>query len=212
VIFLRVEDGYYFSLRQINPIIGETTSKKISSMDFYAYRLMVRDTEQNHILNCRKLFDQFVIDMHAKIESERLLYIHLNQRKLKVDEIIHLRDAVANDGNVENLGALVILLATFTGSLRHMHEYTQDAMAYVRTYGRPDLFITFTWNPKRTEIKEMLTNGQLPSERHDLIARVFKQKQLKLIYVITKGHVFGVPDAGYTQLSGKSEDCHTPTI
>jgi hypothetical protein len=74
-----------------------------------------------------------------------------------------------------------------------MHEYMQDAMAYMRTHGRPDLFITFTCNPAWTEIKEMLTNGQSSSERHDLIARVFKQKLLKLIHVITKGHVFGVP-------------------
>jgi len=27
-----------------------------------------------------------------------------------------------------------------------MHEYVQDAMTYVRAYGRPDLFITFTCN------------------------------------------------------------------
>jgi hypothetical protein len=118
--------------------------------------------------------------MYAKIESERLLYIHLNQRKLRVDEYIHLRDAVENDGNIENVGVLIILPATFTGSPRHMHEQTQDTMTYMRTYERPDLFITFTCNPTWTKIKENLTNGQLPSEHHDLIARVFKQKQLKL--------------------------------
>jgi hypothetical protein len=101
---------------------------------------MVRDTEQNHILNCRQLFHQFIVDMYAKIESERLLYIRLNQCKLRVDEYIHLRDAVASDGNVENLGALVTLPATFTGRPRHMHEYTQDAMTYVRTDGRPDIY------------------------------------------------------------------------
>jgi hypothetical protein len=74
-----------------------------------------------------------------------------------------------------------------------MHKYTQDAMPYVRMYGRPDLFITFTCNPAWTEIKENHTNGQLPSECHDLIARVFKQKQSKLIDVITMDRVFGVP-------------------
>nr|XP_033797247.1 uncharacterized protein LOC117359137 [Geotrypetes seraphini] len=93
---------------------------------------------------------------------------------------------------VDDLGALVILPSSFTGSPRHMHEYTQDAMTYVRAYGRPDLFITFTCNPTWTEIKALLINGQLPSERHDLIARIFHQKQLKLIDVITKGHVFGM--------------------
>jgi hypothetical protein len=116
--------------------------------------------------------------MYAKIESEHFLYIRLNQRKPRVEEYIHLRDAVENDGNVENLGALLILSATFTGRPRHMHEYTQDSMTYVRTYGRPNLFITFTLNPVWTDIKENLSNGQLPTERHDLIARVFNQKQL----------------------------------
>jgi hypothetical protein len=125
---------------------------------------MVRDTEQNHILSCGRLFHQSIVDMYAKIKIGRLRYIRLNQRKLRAEEYIHLRDAVENDGKVENLGALVILPAMFTGSPRHMHKYTQVAMTYVRTYGRPDIFITFTCNPVWTDIKGTLTNGQLHSE------------------------------------------------
>jgi hypothetical protein len=106
----------------VNPITGETTGKRVWAMDFYAYRLMVLDTEQNHISNCRQLFHQFVVDMYAKIESERILFSRLNQRKLRVEEYIHLREAVTNDRNEETLGALVILPTTFTGSPRHMHE------------------------------------------------------------------------------------------
>lgn len=53
-----------------------------------------------------------------------------------------------------------------------MHEYTQDAMTYVRKYGRPDLFITFMCNPKWTEIEELLLPGQKSIDRHDIIARV----------------------------------------
>ncbi|KAH8267063.1 hypothetical protein KR044_003170 [Drosophila immigrans] len=34
-----------------------------------------------------------------------------------------------------------------------MHEYAQDAMTYVRNYGTPDLFSTFTCNPKWMEIE-----------------------------------------------------------
>jgi hypothetical protein len=72
-----------------------------------------------------------------------------------------------------------------------MHEYTQDAMTYVRNHGRPDLFITFTCNPKWKEIQEELMEGQAPSDRHDLLARVFRQKLIKLVNIITKSHVFG---------------------
>ncbi|XP_075451177.1 uncharacterized protein LOC142492419 [Ascaphus truei] len=129
--------------------------------------------------------------MYAKIESERLLYIRLHQKKLRVDQYIHLRDAVGNDGNVDNIGKMFILPATFTGSPRHMHEYAQDAMAYVRAYGRPDFFITFTCNPAWPEIKQELQDGQAHSDRHDLIARVFRQKLITLIHIITKTYIFG---------------------
>ena len=33
-----------------------------------------------------------------------------------------------------------------------MNEKTQDVMTYVRKYGRPDIFITFTCNPLWDEI------------------------------------------------------------
>ncbi|XP_075449145.1 uncharacterized protein LOC142490614 [Ascaphus truei] len=185
------DDGYHFNIMQVHPTSKANTNKTVSAMDFYAYRLMIRDASQNHILHCRQLFHQFIVDMYAKIESERLLYIRLHQKKLRVDQYIHLRDAVGNDGNVENIGKMFILPATFTGSPRHMHEYAQDAMAYVRAYGRPDFFITFTCNPAWPEIKQELQDGQAHSDRHDLIARVFRQKLITLIHIITKTYIFG---------------------
>ncbi|GFY76062.1 helitron_like_N domain-containing protein [Trichonephila inaurata madagascariensis] len=74
------------------------------------------------------------------IESERLRYIHCNQKKLRVEEYIHLRDAVVSEGNVSNVGQLIILPSSFTGRPRYMNECTQDAMTYVQNYGRPVTF------------------------------------------------------------------------
>ncbi|GFU40418.1 putative DNA helicase [Trichonephila clavipes] len=129
----------------------------------------------------------------AKIETERLLYIRLNQTELRSEQYIHLRDAIVNDGNVNpnELGRMAILPSTFTGSPRHMHEYAQDAITYVRAYGRPDLFVTFTCNPTWNEIKELLLVGQSSSDRHDITARVFKQKLKCLMDFFIKHHVFG---------------------
>ena len=45
---------------------------KNSASDFYAYRLMVRDDSFNSIHKHKSLFQQFVVDMYVKIESERL--------------------------------------------------------------------------------------------------------------------------------------------
>ena len=192
LIFWEGDDGYNFLIMQTDPTTGMPVDrKKVSAMDFYAYRIMARNRATNHILRCRQLFHQFIVDMYAKIESERLCFLRFNQKKLRADDYVHLKDAIANDGNADNVGKLVILPSTFTGSPRHMHEYTQDAMTYVRNYGRPDLFVTFTCNPKWQEVQEELFNGQTHSDRHDLLARVFKQKLIKLMNIVTKSHVFG---------------------
>ncbi|UYV74100.1 hypothetical protein LAZ67_11002115 [Cordylochernes scorpioides] len=193
ILFPRGEDGYHLELYQVHPISGAVTMKKVSCMNFYAYRIMIRAQESNHILKCRQLFQQFIVDMYAKVESERLNYIRFNQSKLRADQYIHLRDAIANEGAVAaaNIGQMVILPASYAGSPRHMHEYAQDAMTYVRTYGRPDLFLTFTCNPAWAEIKNLLLPGQQSSHRHDLTARVFKQKLKCFIDLIVKNHIYG---------------------
>ncbi|GBP40792.1 hypothetical protein EVAR_87053_1 [Eumeta japonica] len=94
--------------------------------------------------------------------SERLNFIKRNQKKLRAEDYIHLRDAVVNDGhlNASNIGQHVILPSSFTGSPRFMNEKSQDAMTYVRKFGRPDLFITFTCNPEWPEIKRSLISAK----------------------------------------------------
>ncbi|XP_039282843.1 uncharacterized protein LOC120351029 isoform X2 [Nilaparvata lugens] len=191
LIFWDGADGYHFNVKMINPVNGAEINKKCSSMNFYAYRLMIRMNEDNHILKFRQLFHQYLVDMYAKIETERLLFLRLNQTKLRSEEYIHLRDAVVNDGNTTNVGKLTILPSSFIGSPRHMQEYAQDAMSYVRHYGRPDLFITFTCNPVWDEIQQLLFPGQSHVDRHDIIARVFRQKLKSLMDFIVKLEVFG---------------------
>ena len=154
---------------------------------------MVRLSENNVILHFRQLFHQYLVDMYAKIEAERLRYITLNQQRLRADSYIHLRDALATDGNISanDLGQIVILPSSFINSPRYLAEYTQDAFCYVRNYGRPDLFITFTCNSNWTEIKNELFDHQTPIHRQDIIARVFRQKLSKLIQALKSGKLFG---------------------
>lgn len=160
-------------------------------MNYYAYRMMIRTHEENVILKCRRLFQQFAVDMYVKVETERLAFIRFNQAKLRSEDYIHLRDAIHSDGDVQNIGRLTILPSSYIGSPRHMHEYAQDAMTYVRNYGTPDLFITFTCNPKWTEIERELEPGQKPQDRHDIIATVFQQKLKVMMDVLTKYRIFG---------------------
>ena len=54
-----------------------------------------------------------------------------------------------------------------------MQQNYQDAMSIVRKFGKPDLFVTFTCNPKWREIFASLLYGQKPQDRPDIVARVF---------------------------------------
>lgn len=64
-------------------------TKKVNAMNFYADRMMVRENEEIHLLECCKLFHQFAVDMYAKIESDRSAYIRLNQSKLRSEAYIY---------------------------------------------------------------------------------------------------------------------------
>jgi len=103
-MFWQGEDGYHFELKQINPTSGLNTDKKVSAMDFYAYRIIIRKIPEHYLLRCNQLFNQFIVDMYAKIENERLRFIRFNQSKLKVDQYIHLKDAFENDRDLEDIG------------------------------------------------------------------------------------------------------------
>ena len=52
-----------------------------------------------------------------------------------------------------------------------MVQNYQDAMAICRSYGPPDMFITFTCNPKWQDIADALTFvlGQRPDARPDIV-------------------------------------------
>ena len=57
LIVLRGEDGYHFNVKQIQPETGAETNRKVTSKEFYAYRLMIRGNETyNHILNTHRLY------------------------------------------------------------------------------------------------------------------------------------------------------------
>ncbi|GBN44779.1 hypothetical protein AVEN_177839-1 [Araneus ventricosus] len=59
--------------------------------------------------------------------------------------------------------------AIFVGSPRHMQQNYQDAMAMVRKFGKPDLFLTFTCNPSWSEILNSMEGVQRPEDRPDII-------------------------------------------
>lgn len=60
-----------------------------------------------------------------------------------------------------------------------------DAMALVRVYGKPDLFITF--NVDCREARAEIEPGQKPYDRPDVLCRVFNQKRNEFLKDIKRG-------------------------
>ncbi|GJY99326.1 ATP-dependent DNA helicase PIF1-like protein [Tanacetum coccineum] len=132
------------------------------------------------------------------IEEQRLKWTRNNQDTLRVDLYHNVCDAVTRgDTNAAGLGQRIVLPETFVGGPRYMMQNYQDAMALCRTYGNPDLFITFTSNPKWPEISEMLAYipGQKAHDRPEIGTRVFKMKLTDLLHDLTKNQIFGATEA-----------------
>jgi hypothetical protein len=71
---------------------------------------------------------------------------------------------------------MVVLPTSFIGSPRHMNQFYQDSMAFVRKFGKPDLFITVTCNPNWLEILHELRRGEETNDRPDLTSKVLNMK------------------------------------
>jgi len=97
-----------------NQQTDEETNKKVSAMHYYSYRLMIRkNVKMSTIVS--SIYRRYV-GTYVKIETERLIYIRLNQTTLHSEEHIHLSDLIINDGNVNTnfLGRMSIFLALAT--------------------------------------------------------------------------------------------------
>ncbi|KAG2191417.1 hypothetical protein INT47_003108, partial [Mucor saturninus] len=167
------------------------TQKKVSLNQFYQHRLQVRPGET---MTCHfgRLFHLYIVDMYCKIEGRRLYYLRTNQSTLRSELYSGLADMqVGGDMSRESIGKRVILPSSHTGSPRALHQMQQDAMAVVRALGKPDLFVTITCNPNWKEITDELLPGEVPSDRPDLICRVFDLKLKEIFADIKDKMVFG---------------------
>ncbi|GJV81517.1 DNA helicase PIF1, ATP-dependent [Tanacetum coccineum] len=135
------------------------------------------------------LLQQYLVDAYTAVEEQQLKWTRNNQDTLRADLYHNLCDAVTRgDTNAEGLGKRIILPRTHVGSPRYMMQNYQDAMALCRAYGNPDLFITFTSNPKWPEIAEMLASfpGQISHDRPEIGTWLFKIKLTYLLEDLTK--------------------------
>jgi hypothetical protein len=140
-----------------------------------------------------RLFQEWLIDMFAKTEAQRLMWVRHHQKEIRADLYNGVRDAVEANDRVAGaeVGRKVILPSSFTGGNRHMVQLYQDAMAIVRKYGKPDLFITFTCNPGWPEITRELPEGLTSNDMTNIVNRVFRMKLKALLKDLVDNGIFG---------------------
>ena len=171
---------------------GVRRRARLTLNEFYAYRAAVRDNFSTIHLS-RLLFQQYLVDAFTKIEGNELTYIRTHQSELRVESYQGLMDHIGRRAQAENvnIGHVVILPSSFEGSERNMYQHYQDAMTIVTKYGKPDIFLTFTANPKWPEIVENLLPHQSASDRPDLVSRVFHLKLKALLHDLLQEDVLG---------------------
>ena len=132
------------------------------------------------------------MDTYVKIESSRLDYIRNNQDQIRADLYQGLVDSLhAGEGRADAVGKRTVLGTSFIEGPQDMRRRYMDAMALVRQYGRPDIFLTMTCNPNWDEIRRELYPGPTPQDRPDLVTRVFRAKLEELKRSLLEDHILG---------------------
>nr|XP_017217380.1 PREDICTED: uncharacterized protein LOC108194955 [Daucus carota subsp. sativus] len=177
-----------------NGISGENKGNTVSMREFQAFRLQNRATEGHTLLFGGRLFLQYVVDAWCCIERSRLKWVERHQSIIRSDLYKNIVDSVSHgDISAADVGKRVVLPSSFTGGYRYMQQNFQDSLALCREYGHPDLFITFTCNPKWVEIQRAVADAGCgdASVRPDLVARVFKMKLDAMMSDLMKKHALG---------------------
>ncbi|CAG7862632.1 unnamed protein product [Brassica rapa] len=199
LIFTYGEDGFRLGIKKRTTAATSSHKRQTISMrQWYAFRLHERENECHTLLHSKRLFQQFLVDSYTTIESKRLRYLRMNQKCLRSDSFDSIKQA-ENDGKIDmhDQGSRFLLPASFTGGPRYMKNMYLDAMAICKHFGFPDLFITFTCNPKWPEITRYLEPRKLTADdRPEIVCRLFKCKLDSLMADLTDKELLGKTMAG----------------
>lgn len=195
LLFPYGECGFQLGVKYIGIDHSDMRKRQVMTMqDFYCFCSHYKEGQHNPYLYYGLLSDQAVVDSRACIDECRLHFILLSNDDLRAENLQGLVDVVAvgrMDGS--SVGKKNILPSSYTAGRRYMVENFQDAVAISRVHGCPDVFSTFTCNPKWPEIIESLESepGKRPHDRADMTVRVYHMKLTDYLRDIKAGKAFG---------------------
>ena len=124
----------------------------LSPTDYVAYRIQQRRNEFSLLIRSGRLFQQYLVDMWAAADQNRLNYLRYHQSDIRASLYSGLTDAIDRDVDLEDIGQRFILPSSYTGGPRYMKQCLQDSLALAYYYRQIDLFITVTCNSSWSEI------------------------------------------------------------
>ncbi|ONM29716.1 putative replication protein [Zea mays] len=195
LLFPYGDRGYHLGIKYADVGEGDVACRKyVTMLEFVRHRSHYRLNEPNPFTCYGRLSNQLAVDAYSTIEASRLQFIADHQKELRCESVQGITDAIGRGlTSADSVGGRVIVPASFTGGRRYHVMNYQDAMAICRVYGPPDLFVTFTCNPKWKEIVDALRfePGQQACDRSDIVVRVFHMKVDEFIADIREDKIFG---------------------
>ena len=185
--------------------------KKLTTLDFTRYRMMVREGEFNILHRGDRLFQEYITDQYCKIESEKLNYIENHQSELRTEVLQGLTDAIDNNIDVHQVGKSVRLPSSFVGCGRYMYSHYQDALSIIRVLGSFTFFITITCFAGHRDIVSNIFPGQSAANRPDIMTRVFRLQMKEFHHDLFQRGVMGNAVAwlySYEQQVRRLWHCH----
>ncbi|XP_045455661.1 uncharacterized protein LOC123665392 [Melitaea cinxia] len=162
------------------------------SYDSLQYPLMLCHGEDGYAINVSQVDPISGIPLRRTVSCMKYYCYRIMTRRNNFNTLLRY-GMLTNQYLVDQYAKIESERLAYIRGPRYLHEKSQDAMTYVRNYGKPDLFITATCNPNWSEIKENINTNLTPQDRYDIVNRVFHLKVQKLLHLINKSHIFGPP-------------------
>ena len=167
--------------------------RRVTLAEWGRFYLMHRDVP-SHLQKCEKLALEYYCDMWAQVESRACQFHRMPQQQAQYRSarVAAFEDQLSAGVPASDIGKAVVRMpASFVGSARYYQQLYLDAMALPRKFGKPDIFVTFTCNPKWPEIQTALPPRSHWRFHPDVCARVFMLKLKEFMNDIVINEIFG---------------------
>ena len=90
-------DGWHPDMPQRQQADADRPARRVTALQYTAHRLQIRPADDDSLLRAGRLLQEYCCMAFARVETQRLLYMQLNQRQIRAELYQHLVDAMAGD-------------------------------------------------------------------------------------------------------------------